>query len=49
MNGRIVLAGRVGRGREYTGTAAYLHSTLCILSGAALIAVGFIFPGFWNR
>lgn len=48
-NGRLTLAGRVGPGREYTGVRAYFHSALCILSGAALIAVDFIFPGFWER
>jgi hypothetical protein len=48
-NGRITLGGRVGPGREYTGAMAYFHSAWCILSGAALIAVDFIFPGFWER
>jgi hypothetical protein len=49
VNGRITLAGRVGPGREYTGPAAYFHSAFCILSGAVMIAVGLVFPGFWQR
>jgi hypothetical protein len=49
VNGSITLAGRVGSGREYTGFSAYLHSVLWILTGAALTAVGFLLPGFWER
>ena len=34
FTGRIILAGRGGPGREYTGTAAYFQSVLCVVFGA---------------
>lgn len=35
VTGRITLGGRVGPGREYTGSAAYFQSAFCLASGAA--------------
>jgi hypothetical protein len=38
LTGRIILAGKAGPGREYTGTAAYFQSVLCVVFGAAGVA-----------
>lgn len=48
VNGRIIVAGRVGPGREFRGAAAYFRSTLCILFGAFMITLGLLVPGFWR-
>jgi hypothetical protein len=44
VTNRITLAGRVGPGREHTGTAAYFQSALCIACGAAGATLAFMFP-----
>lgn len=41
--GRIHIGGRVGPGREYTGTAGHVQSALCIACGAAAVALAFAY------
>jgi hypothetical protein len=48
LTGRIVLAGRVGAGREYRGMAAYLQSALCLVFGAAGVAFALVPSGVWH-